>query len=218
MERAVLILERLCGLDHDSTLRAYANLSTYYVEGRLGSLALPFLRRSMYLERLIFGPEDLGLCRHFTLLANTLHQLGDSAGATRALLFTLQIYEKMGNEVMVTHTCRELALVYQASGFFKEALGYEKRYNKVISRFYAADDAKVKESNDLLSTLTGQAVHEARERAKQVQARAAASGSTSSTRQQSGGKARMSVLPKPGSANMAPLSRVLNLINKGRKE
>jgi hypothetical protein len=119
MERAVLILERLCGLDHDSTLRAYASLSSFYVEGRMAANSLPFVRRSLYLERLIFGAEDPSICRHFSNLANTLQQLGDSAGATRALLVSLQLYERLGNEVMVTHTCRELALVYQASGFYK---------------------------------------------------------------------------------------------------
>lgn len=149
---------------------------------------------------------------------------------------------------MVTHTCRELALVYQASGFYKvfsfvrlkrrlfhlvfsqEALGFEKRYNKVISRFYKPDDEKVKESNELLSTLTGQAVHDARERVKQAKVSSfflvrscslfvflVCGQALPQRAQASKGRGGMSVLPKPGSANMAPLSRVLNLINKGRQ-
>lgn len=57
----------------------------------MAALALPFVRRSLYLERLIFGPEDPALCRHYSNLANALQQLGDAAGATRALLLTLQM-------------------------------------------------------------------------------------------------------------------------------
>jgi hypothetical protein len=84
----------------------------------------------------------------------------------------------------------------------------------VISRFYPADDEKVKESNELLSLLTGQAVQEARERVKLARAAPASSASSSSSARPQH-KAR--VLPKPGASNMAPLSRVLNLINKGRQ-
>jgi hypothetical protein len=144
-----------------------------------------------------------------------LRAMGDFEGATRALLMTLQMYERNGNEVMATHMCRELALCYQAAGGYKEALAFEKRYNKVLSRFYAPEHEKTKESNELLSTLTGLAVQDARERVKAAKAAPQAS-SSAPQRQQKAPRGPMSVLPKPGS-NMQPLSRVLSMINKQKK-
>ncbi len=144
--------------------------------------------------------------------------MGDFEGATRAMQMVLQMYERSGNEVMATHTCRELALCYQSAGAFKDALAYEKRYNKVLARFYAPEHEKVKESNELLSALTGLAVQDARERVKAAKAAplaSAASGAVPS-RQQKAPRGPMSVLPKPGS-NMQPLSRVLSMINKQKK-
>ncbi len=215
-ERAVLILERLKGLDHESTVRAYGNLATFYLECGLPVRALPFVRRSLYLERLVNGMEDQAVPLSLTNLAAVLKELGDFEGATRALQLTLHMYERTSNEVMATHTCRELALCYQAAGAFKEALSFEKRYNKVLSRFYAADHEKVKESNELLSTLTGQAVHDAREKVKAAKALPAQISAAAPLRQQKMARGPMSVLPKPG-ANMQPLSRVLSMINKQKK-
>ena len=205
------------GLDHESTVRAYSNLATFYLECGLHALALPFVRRSLYLERLVNGVEDQAVPQSMANLAAVLKELGDFDGATRAMQMTLQMYERGGNEVMATHTCRELALCYQAAGAFKDALAYEKRYNKVLSRFYAPEHEKIKESNDLLSTLTGLAVQDARERVKAAKAapQAAAAASLPS-RQQKAPRGPMSVLPKPGS-NMQPLSRVLSMINKQKK-
>ncbi len=68
----MLILERLKGLDHESTVRAYSNLATFYLECGLHSLALPFVRRSLYLERLVNGVEDQAVPQSMTNLAAVL--------------------------------------------------------------------------------------------------------------------------------------------------
>jgi len=212
-QRAVLILERLNGLDHEGTVRAYGNLATFYSECGMFKQALTFFRRALYLEKLINGANHHTVVNTLSNLATVLKNMGDVDGGIRALMQCLEAYERTNNQVMVIHTCRALARFYQAAGKFKEAIRFEKRYNKVITQYYPADNEKVVESNSLLSDLTGAAVRDAKDRLQQQAARQPTNAKDSK-------KKPVRVLPgKPGSkgSNM-PLSHVLSLINKGKKK
>ena len=210
-ERAVLILERLRGLDHETTMRAYLNLSVFYIECNMADRALPFLRRSLYLERLIRGSDASSVPQLLMLLSQALQSSGDFDGCILIQLRLLELYEGTQNTPQAVTMWRSLAMSYEQAGQFKEALSFEKRYNKVLSVYYPKEDEKVIESNSRLSSLTGQAVQVAKDRLQAARAGAASQPAPKESKK----PVRRAVLPKPGS-NM-PLSHVLSLINSKGK-
>merc|ERR1711991_62841 len=168
--------------------------------------ALPFIRRSLYLVRLIGGPIDPLIPVTLSNMAMILRSLGDLNGGIRALSLSLELYDLHQNLPMQIHTCRQLSTLFSEAGRVKEALAFEKRYNKVVSQYYPKDDSKVIESNELLSKLTGLAVRDAKDRIEAARASAPSANSkqqkaaaaAAAAEKKKSGRSPMSVLPKPG--------------------
>ena len=164
--------------------------------------------------RLVCGVGDVSIAPTLGNVAQLLQQLGDTEGAIVVLTRALQQYEDIGNQPLATATCHSLAILHQSLGSYREALKYEKAYNKVLSQIYTAEHVKMQESNAMLTQLTSQAVQAAKTK---ISSKSAQAEHAKPTRPKS--NRPMSVLPKPGSTmGTQPLTQVLSWINGGKSK
>uniref|UniRef100_A0A1B6E4P9 Clustered mitochondria protein homolog n=1 Tax=Clastoptera arizonana TaxID=38151 RepID=A0A1B6E4P9_9HEMI len=159
-QKAVLMSERVNGIDHPYTITEYTHLALYCFANSQISTALKLLYRARYLALLVCGenhPEIALLDSNISLI---LHAVGEYELSLRflekALALNIKFYGLKSLKVAVSYHL--VARTQSCMGDFRSALNNEKETYAIYKQQLGEDHEKTKESSDCLRHLTHQAV------------------------------------------------------------
>jgi protein TIF31 len=159
-QKAVLMSERVNGIDHPYTITEYAHLALYCFANSQVSTALKLLYRARYLAVLVCGenhPEVALLDSNISLI---LHAVGEYDLSLRflekALALNIKYYGAKSLKVAVTYHL--VARTQSCTGNFRNALANEKEAYAIYKQQLGENHEKTKESSECLKHLTQQAV------------------------------------------------------------
>ena len=105
--KATLIFERVLGIDHPDTIRAYINLALYCHNTHQVSAGLRLLYRARYLILLVFGEGHPELATCDTNIALLLHSVKDYNHSLVFLMNALKIHERYAHVLPCTQSIGE---------------------------------------------------------------------------------------------------------------
>lgn len=159
-QKAVLMSERVNGIDHPYTITEYTHLALYCFANSQISTALKLLYRARYLAQLVCGenhPEIALLDSNISLI---LHAVGEYELSLRflekALALNIKFYGSKSLKVAVSYHL--VARTQSCMGDFRSALNNEKETYAIYKQQLGEEHEKTKESSDCLRHLTHQAV------------------------------------------------------------
>lgn len=159
-QKAVLMSERVNGIDHPYTITEYAHLALYSFANSQVSTALKLLYRARYLALLVCGenhPEVALLDSNISLI---LHAVGEYELSLRflekALALNIKYYGSKSLKVAVSYHL--VARTQSCMGNFRAALNNEKEAYVIYKQQLGDNHEKTKESSECLKHLTQQAV------------------------------------------------------------
>lgn len=159
-QKAVLMSERVNGIDHPYTITEYAHLALYCFANSQVSTALKLLYRARYLAIIICGenhPEVALLDSNISLI---LHAVGEYELSLRflekALALNIKYYGSKSLKVAVSYHL--VARTQSCMGNFRLALNNEKEAYAIYKQQLGENHEKTKESSECLKHLTQQAV------------------------------------------------------------
>ncbi|XP_059052836.1 clustered mitochondria protein homolog isoform X2 [Achroia grisella] len=159
-QKAVLMSERVNGIDHPYTITEYSHLALYcFVNGQV-STALKLLYRARYLALLVCGENHPEMALLDSNIALILHAVGEYElslrFAERALAVTARAH---GARSLKAATSRHLlARTLSCLGDFRAALAHEKETYSIYKQLLGESHEKTRESSECLRHLTQQAV------------------------------------------------------------
>lgn len=159
-QKAVLMSERVNGIDHAYTISEYTHLALYCFANSQVTTALKLLYRARYLTLLVCGenhPEMAVLDSNIGLI---LHAVGEYDLSLRFLenALKLNIIYYGGRSLKVAVSYHLVARTQSCMGEFRGALQNEKETYSIYKQQLGEDHEKTKESSDCLRHLTQQAV------------------------------------------------------------
>ncbi|KAE9028032.1 Clustered mitochondria [Phytophthora fragariae] len=170
-QRALALYTQLQGIDYHDTAFAHANLALFLHANAQTELAVPHIRRAIYLLEFCCGP-------HFPEISSLYFKMGmmcqDVGQITLALMChreSLRRGEFDRNQA--ANTLRQMALACGLAGGYREALAYEKKVYSLYKEAYGDEDPRVVESAKYMAKFTEKAVEGAKGR-REVDAAAAA--------------------------------------------
>jgi len=167
--RGIAILERVLGPDHPFVSLAYCTLGQFCQA--VGSLenALAYTRRGLYLLRLTTPENHPMFIDIFLQIGSLLQASNNNTAALAAIVKSMQISEQFyGDQHLVSGALyRQVAIGFCAMNEYKTALQYEMKNFHILKAHYADDNPLVKESNELLMSITANAVQLQRQINKQ---------------------------------------------------
>ncbi|XP_050311602.1 clustered mitochondria protein homolog [Anthonomus grandis grandis] len=159
-QKAVLMSERVNGIDHPYTITEYAHLALYCFANSQISTALKLLYRARYLAVIVCGenhPEVALLDSNISLI---LHAVGEYELSLKflekALALNLKYYGTKSLKVAVSYHL--VARTQSCMGNFRAALNNEKEAFTIYKTQLGEHHEKTKESSECLKHLTQQAV------------------------------------------------------------
>nr|CAD7587604.1 unnamed protein product [Timema genevievae] len=159
-QKAVLMSERVNGIDHPYTITEYTHLALYCFANSQVSTALKLLYRARYLALLVCGenhPEVALLDSNISLI---LHAVGEYDLSLRflekALALNIRYYGPKSLKVAVSYHL--VARTQSCMGDFRSALNNEKETYAIYKQQLGETHEKTRESSDCLRHLTSQAV------------------------------------------------------------
>ncbi|PSN53310.1 Clustered mitochondria protein [Blattella germanica] len=159
-QKAVLMSERVNGIDHPYTITEYTHLALYCFANNQVSTALKLLYRARYLALLVCGenhPEIALLDSNISLI---LHAVGEYELSLRflekALALNIRYYGSKSLKVAVSFHL--VARTQSCMGDFRSALNNEKETYAIYKQQLGESHEKTRESSDCLRHLTSQAV------------------------------------------------------------
>ncbi|XP_035227137.1 clustered mitochondria protein homolog isoform X1 [Stegodyphus dumicola] len=159
-QKAVLMSERVNGIDHAYTISEYTHLALYCFANSQITTALKLLYRARYLTLLVCGenhPEMAVLDSNIGLI---LHAVGEYDLSLRflenALKLNINYYGSKSLKVAVSYHL--VARTQSCMGEFRGALQNEKETYSIYKQQLGEDHDKTKESSECLRHLTQQAV------------------------------------------------------------
>ncbi|XP_074038470.1 clustered mitochondria protein homolog isoform X2 [Leptinotarsa decemlineata] len=159
-QKAVLMSERVHGIDHPYTITKYAHLALYCFANSQVSTALKLLYRARYLAVIVCGenhPEVALLDSNISLI---LHAVGEYDLSLRflekALALNIKYYGAKSLKVAVSYHL--VARTQSCMGNFRSALNHEKEAYAIYKQQLGENHEKTKESSECLKHLTQQAV------------------------------------------------------------
>ncbi|XP_014288289.1 clustered mitochondria protein homolog isoform X1 [Halyomorpha halys] len=159
-QKAVLMSERVNGIDHPYTITEYTHLALYCFANGQVSTALKLLYRARYLALLVCGenhPEMALLDSNISLI---LHAVAEYELSLRflekALELNMRYYGPKSLKVAVSYHL--VARTQSCMGDFRSALNSEKETYAIYKHQLGEDHEKTKESSECLRHLTHQAV------------------------------------------------------------
>nr|QVD39409.1 CLUH Clustered mitochondrial protein-like protein [Schistocerca gregaria] len=159
-QKAVLMSERVNGIDHPYTITEYTHLALYCFANSQVSTALKLLYRARYLALLVCGenhPEIALLDSNISLI---LHAVGEYELSLRflekALALNIRYYGPKSLKVAVSYHL--VARTQSCMGDFRSALNNEKETYAIYKQQLGESHEKTRESSDCLRHLTSQAV------------------------------------------------------------
>ncbi|XP_018580276.1 clustered mitochondria protein homolog isoform X2 [Anoplophora glabripennis] len=159
-QKAVLMSERVNGIDHPYTITEYAHLALYCFANSQVSTSLKLLYRARYLAVIVCGenhPEVALLDSNISLI---LHAVGEYELSLRflekALALNIKYYGAKSLKVAVSYHL--VARTQSCMGNFRSALNNEKEAYAIYKQQLGENHEKTKESSECLKHLTQQAV------------------------------------------------------------
>ncbi|XP_015911172.1 clustered mitochondria protein homolog isoform X2 [Parasteatoda tepidariorum] len=159
-QKAVLMSERVNGIDHAYTISEYTHLALYCFANSQITTALKLLYRARYLSLLVCGenhPEMAVLDSNIGLI---LHAVGEYDLSLRFLenALKLNINYYGGKSLKVAVSYHLVARTQSCMGEFRGALQNEKETYAIYKQQLGENHEKTKESSECLRHLTQQAV------------------------------------------------------------
>ncbi|CAB3380510.1 Hypothetical predicted protein [Cloeon dipterum] len=159
-QKAVLMSERVNGIDHPYTITEYIHLALYCFANTQVSISLKLLYRARYLTLLVCGenhPEMALLDSNISLI---LHALGEYELSLRFLEKALELNIKYNGprSLKVAVTYHLVARTQSCMGDFRSALQNEKETYAIYKHLLGDEHEKTRESSECLRHLTQQAV------------------------------------------------------------
>ncbi|GLH03477.1 Clustered mitochondria protein homolog [Gryllus bimaculatus] len=159
-QKAVLMSERVNGIDHPYTITEYTHLALYCFANSQVSTALKLLYRARYLALMVCGenhPEIALLDSNISLI---LHAVGEYELSLRflekALALNIRYYGPKSLKVAVSYHL--VARTQSCMGDFRSALNNEKETYAIYKQQLGEAHEKTRESSECLRHLTSQAV------------------------------------------------------------
>ncbi|KAM9320299.1 clustered mitochondria protein homolog [Gastrophryne carolinensis] len=159
-QKAVLMSERILGIEHPSTVQEYMHLALYCFANNQLSTALNLLYRARYLMLLVFGEGHPEMALLDSNIGLVLHGVMEYDLALRFLESALTINSKYhgAKSLKVALSHHLVARVYETKGEFRSALQHEKEGYSIYKNQLGEQHEKTKESSEYLKYLTQQAV------------------------------------------------------------
>lgn len=159
-QKAVLMSERVLGIEHPNTIQEYMHLALYcFANGQL-STALKLLYRARYLMLLVCGEDHPEMALLDSNIGLVLHGVMEYDLSLRFLENALTINTKYHGprslKVALSHHL--VARVYESKAEFRSALQHEKEGYTIYKNQMGEAHEKTRESSEYLKYLTQQAV------------------------------------------------------------
>ncbi|XP_048374701.1 clustered mitochondria protein homolog isoform X1 [Sphaerodactylus townsendi] len=159
-QKAVLMSERVLGIEHPNTIQEYMHLALYCFANSQLSTALNLLYRARYLMLLVFGEDHPEMALLDNNIGLVLHGVMEYDLSLRflenALLINSKYHGTKSLKVALSHHL--VARVYESKAEFRSALQYEKEGYTIYKNQLGEHHEKTKESSECLKYLTQQAV------------------------------------------------------------
>merc|ERR1719511_110197 len=159
-QKAVLMSERVNGIDHPYTITEYTHLALYCFANTQVSTALKLLYRARYLALLVTGENHPELALIDSNIGLILHAVGEYDISLRFLEKALALNQKYhgAKSLKVAVSFHLVARTQSCMGDFRSALTNEKETFAIYKTQLGEDHDKTKESGECLKHLTQQAV------------------------------------------------------------
>merc|ERR1712002_312239 len=159
-QKAVLMSERVNGIDHPYTITEYTHLALYCFANTQVSTALKLLYRARYLALLVTGENHPELALIDSNIGLILHAVGEYDISLRFLEKALQLNQKYhgAKSLKVAVSYHLVARTQSCMGDFRAALANEKETFTIYKTQLGDEHEKTKESGECLRHLTQQAV------------------------------------------------------------
>jgi len=159
-QRAVLMSERVLGIDHPNTITEYAHLALYAFANSQISTALKLMYRARYLALLCHGEMHPEVALFDSNIGLILHAVGEFDLSLRFLQKALELNTKFfgPRSLKVAMSYHLVARAYSCKGDFRTALQNEKEAYTVYKQLLGEEHDRTKESSECLRHLTQQAV------------------------------------------------------------
>ncbi|XP_065079467.1 clustered mitochondria protein homolog [Ochlerotatus camptorhynchus] len=159
-QRAVLMSERVNGIDHPYTIAEYAPLALYCFANSQISTALKLLYRARYLATIVCGENHPDIALLDSNISLILHAVGEYELSLRflehALALNIKYYGEKSLKVAVSYHL--VARTQSCMGDFRSALNNEKETYAIYKQQLGENHEKTQESSECLRHLTQQAV------------------------------------------------------------
>lgn len=159
-QKAVLMSERVNGIDHPYTITEYIHLALYSFANGHVSASLRLLYRARYLALLVCGEDHPEVALLDSNISLILHAVGEYELSLRflehALSLNLRYHGPRSLKVAVSYHL--VARTQSCMGDFRAALNNEKETYAIYKQQLGEEHEKTKESSDCLRHLTQQAV------------------------------------------------------------
>jgi len=159
-QKAVLMSERVNGIDHPYTITEYTHLALYCFANTQVSTALKLLYRARYLALMVTGENHPELALIDSNIGLILHAVGEYDISLRflekALALNLKYHGVKSLKVAVSYHL--VARTQSCMGDFRSALTNEKETFQIYKSQLGDEHEKTKESGECLKHLTQQAV------------------------------------------------------------
>ncbi|XP_065709490.1 clustered mitochondria protein homolog isoform X1 [Patagioenas fasciata] len=159
-QKAVLMSERVLGIEHPNTIQEYMHLALYCFANSQLSTALNLLYRARYLMLLVFGEDHPEMALLDNNIGLVLHGVMEYDLSLRFLENALAISSKYhgSKSLKVALSHHLVARVYESKAEFRSALQHEKEGYTIYKNQLGEHHEKTKESSEYLKYLTQQAV------------------------------------------------------------
>jgi len=159
-QKAVLMSERVNGIDHPYTITEYTHLALYCFANTQVSTALKLLYRARYLALMVTGENHPELALIDSNIGLILHAVGEYDISLRFLEKALQLNIKYHGvkSLKVAVSYHLVARTQSCMGDFRSALTNEKETFTIYKSQLGDEHDKTKESGECLKHLTQQAV------------------------------------------------------------
>ncbi|XP_067032166.1 clustered mitochondria protein homolog [Acropora muricata] len=158
--KAVVVCERIFGVDHPDTVIAYVHLALYCHNAGLASVALKLMYRARYLALVVFGEGHPDMATFDSNIGLILHGQREFKISEMFLEKALDVQLKYHGSESV-HTAMSFHLVARAKACisdYRAALNAEKTAFAIYSSKFGESDSRTRESSEYLKHCTQQAV------------------------------------------------------------
>ena len=159
-QKAVLMSERVNGIDHPYTITEYTHLALYCFANSQISMALKLLYRARYLSLVVIGENHPEVALIDSNIGLILHAVGEYDLSLKFLDKALELNLKFhgSKSLKVAVSYHLVARTQSCMGDFRSALTNEKETFAIYKSQLGEEHDKTKESGECLKHLTQQAV------------------------------------------------------------